>query len=744
MDEVGAYPGIGAVIGGFAGLVVYILVCNYIGIFSFSPIDVGWNVFVGICVGGIAGYFLVAVVTDEIGSEIGVILGGILGALVGGYIGYYIASAIMASSLGIILGVVTGIVVYCILEEYYRVVVMGGTNPIIYILWGNEVLCPIIGAVIGGIIYWIGWKLESEFIANIILIPIFVFIGYALGGLSNRKEIQKINDYKSHINFWKRCGYDLSGLEEVMKMRTGKEFIERKFKDYEEKIQRLKQLERELSSLNTEGFESEVRSIISKIKGQKRIEEAKSEIAELKQKIIEKERKRIEAEKRYRAAKDQIKSAESVIEKTRDFGCDIFEAEELIENAERAINIRDYEKAIRNAKEAKEVTKEIKRKSKPEISVELSKGEFQQGIWEDVSLKISNDGNAHAKDIEIGFSKEVKVKGLVIIERLNVREETELEVSFKSIDVRERVPLEISTRFKDLEGKRYEETDTVYINVGRITKEEVKEYEIPIGKREMALTIERAIYDPCKRDFIEGVLPRMKEWINRYDSGAYWFAVSIQNNTDKTIEEWGVELETSSALKVEKAIIEGMEYKIELRETHPEPYKNVYAIGVPKEYGIVIPKGGAQRVYFKLHTEKPKTTYEISGVFKSMIGDVPIRPKEFKYLCDAGVSPEAVKTELKKTFSEKDATRLANAFRIAQDIRNNYCNTDTTAREINKEFDVLKMYLTEKEFLDEVESIQRKINAELREEERLDDKHVEEVKDFCEKFIEKWIAKFLR
>jgi len=268
-----------------------------------------------------------------------------------------------------------------------------------------------------------------------------------------------------------------------------------------------------------------------------------------------------------------------------------------------------------------------------------------------------------------------------------------------------------------------------------------KETSPPIPK---SITIERAIYDPCKRDFIEGQLPRMKEWINRYDLGAYWFAMSIQNNTDRAIEEWGVELETSSALTIKEARVEGIDYKIELRETYPEPYKNKYAIGVPKEYGIVIPKGGAQRIYFKLRAEKPKTTYEISGVFKSAIGDVPIRAKEFKYLCDTGVSPEAVKIELKKTFSEKDAARLANTFRVAQEIRSSYCNTDTKAREINKEFDLLKMYLSEREFLTEIENIQRRINAELREDERLDEQHVEAVKEFCEKFTEMWIARFLR
>ena len=105
---------------------------------------------------------------------------------------------------------------------------------------------------------------------------------------------------------------------------------------------------------------------------------------------------------------------------------------------------------------------------------------------------------------------------------------------------------------------------------------------------------------------------------------------------------------------------------------------------------------------------------------------------------------EEVRERLRETFPEKDAARLANAFRIAQEIRSSYCNTNTKASEISKEFDILKMYLNEKEFLDEVEGIQRRINAELREDERLDDKHVEEVKDFCDKFTEMWIAKFLR
>ncbi|MEA2074572.1 MAG: hypothetical protein U9O85_02385, partial [Euryarchaeota archaeon] len=209
--------------------------------------------------------------------------------------------------------------------------------------------------------------------------------------------------------------------------------------------------------------------------------------------------------------------------------------------------------------------------------------------------------------------------------------------------------LEINPNFEDAKNNK------------RIAEEKIKEVSAKV--KEHRFIIERAIYDPCKRDFIERALPRMKEWINRYDPGAYWFAISVQNNTDRAIEEWGVDLEFSSALKIKEAKIEGIEIEIP-----SESHLGLFKISVPKEYGIVIPKGGAQRVYFKLRAEKPKTTYEISGIFKSILGEVPIRAKEFKYLCDTGVPPEAVKAELKKTFSEKDAARLALSFKIVQQI----------------------------------------------------------------------------
>ncbi len=288
-------------------------------------------------------------------------------------------------------------------------------------------------------------------------------------------------------------------------------------------------------------------------------------------------------------------------------------------------------------------------------------------------------------------------------------------------------------------SERYEEAIKCFdkaVEIDPNFEELVKEAKNEIKH---ATTIERAIYDPCKRDFIEGRLPRMKEWINRYDPDAYWFAVSIQNNTDGAIEEWGVELETSSALKIKEAKIEGMEIEI----PH-EAHLNSFRISVPKEYGIVIPKGGAQRVYFKLRADKPKTTYEINGVFKSEItDDVLIRAKEFKYLCDAGVSPEAVKAELKKTFSEKEAARLALSFKTVQEI-DRMCNQEAKTEEYRDKLLVLRNYT--EGFSDKFTKQVDEFSRFMKEEQLgyLDDEYKGKVRRFCTNLVDVWINEFLK
>ena len=72
--------------------------------------------------------------------------------------------------------------------------------------------------------------------------------------------------------------------------------MEREFEEYERSIQRLKQLERELNSLNSEGLEADTNAIKSKLKDPKKAEEVEKAFHELKEKINEKDIKRKVAE----------------------------------------------------------------------------------------------------------------------------------------------------------------------------------------------------------------------------------------------------------------------------------------------------------------------------------------------------------------------------------------------------------------------------------------------------------------
>jgi pSer/pThr/pTyr-binding forkhead associated (FHA) protein len=103
-----------------------------------------------------------------------------------------------------------------------------------------------------------------------------------------------------------------------------------------------------------------------------------------------------------------------------------------------------------------------------------------------------------------------------------------------------------------------------------------------------------------------------------------------------------------------------------------------------------------------------------------------------------------LEAELKQGHSEKEAQRLFNSFRIIFDINNNCCNTHTRMKELSSRFDSLKGYLTEPEFISEIERLQRKFSAQLFDDESLADVQVRELKEFCNRLFELWGARFMK
>ena len=107
------------------------------------------------------------------------------------------------------------------------------------------------------------------------------------------------------------------------------------------------------------------------------------------------------------------------------------------------------------------------------------------------------------------------------------------------------------------------------------------------------------------------------------------------------------------------------------------------------------------------------------------------------------MSPEAVKVELKKTFSEKDAARLALSFKTVQEL-DKMCDQEAKTEEYLNKLSSLKGYTEgfSDTFTKHLEEFSRFMKQEQLE--YLDDAYRGKVKRFCTNLIDVWISEFLK
>ncbi|RLF92307.1 hypothetical protein DRN52_08290, partial [Thermococci archaeon] len=216
-----------------------------------------------------------------------------------------------------------------------------------------------------------------------------------------------------------------------MKDKEKLDLIESKLRDYENRIQRLKRIERELDSLDTEGFESEVIAIKSKLKDPKKVEVVERELSELKLKI----------EKR--------KKAESTIKRLEILAGFIPDAEELLKIAEKEFKRGNYDTSLSYLSHCEKVIME----AEPELEVELSKTSFIFNRWENVEIKVKNYGDGFAKEIRISFSDDVVVRNLPEIDFIEPGISKSAEFSLRPVAEGE-IPLEVTIVYRNLKGKK--------------------------------------------------------------------------------------------------------------------------------------------------------------------------------------------------------------------------------------------------------------------------------------------------
>jgi len=199
----------------------------------------------------------------------------------------------------------------------------------------------------------------------------------------------------------------------------------------------------------------------------------------------------------------------------------------------------------------------------------------------------------------------------------------------------------------------------------RIDLEAISIHQIPSGSTKISpqkmedpikiqnFTIERSIYDPVNQKFIiskEHSLVNVQNWIQRKDPSSYWLILCVYNNTDSLIDEWGVELDSSSSLKILECHIEGLEHKPALIESHPVPWQSKWSVGIPRHFGITLPRGGSRRLYFKLSSTTSGVSHSISGHMVAPDGiQIPIREKlfDFSHLISKYQEQEVDDTEIK-------------------------------------------------------------------------------------------------
>jgi len=197
-----------------------------------------------------------------------------------------------------------------------------------------------------------------------------------------------------------------------------------------------------------------------------------------------------------------------------------------------------------------------------------------------------------------------------------------------------------------------------------------------------SITIERTVYDPLIRDFIVSSprsLVNVRNWIDRHDPNSYWLVVCMRNYGDRAIDEWGIELVSSSSLRVLDATIEGIDGQVHLTTSNPKPWLIRLILGVPHHRGIVIPRDGSRRVYFRLGSESCGISHTIRGTFITGNVEIPIREKTFTHSCDiatlrAALSSEPAAAErytqsiIRREYDRETALKLLRSFKLVQEI----------------------------------------------------------------------------
>jgi len=315
------YSLIGTVIGGVTGLVPIIACLSFFSLvegfkYGFVIINIA-TLSVGFC----AAYLVIlksAKSLDWFKTGHWVIINSSVGAIFGLLVGCF-------ANAGEIYWFVIGFAIISLIPVVNFLVVAFWLGAAIYVSYYPINLIPILNDIIPVHLT----DVSMTWITGLPLfaVPLFAFLGYWIVGIIagsskkrvlapteiiDRRELKgKMGDYKSKLGGWKSEGYSTFELEESLKSGNLLSKIQN-LRAFESKIQKLEQIEKDVSALGIEGFDYEIVSIKKKLKNPNEIDNIESELSMLKTRIEAKIRKLI------KRTEEKIKNAISSAAKSKD------------------------------------------------------------------------------------------------------------------------------------------------------------------------------------------------------------------------------------------------------------------------------------------------------------------------------------------------------------------------------------------------------------------------------------------
>ncbi len=177
------------------------------------------------------------------------------------------------------------------------------------------------------------------------------------------------------------------------------------FEEYQRKIERLKQIEGELNSLGVKGLDPEIHSIRERLNDPGKLNEIERELSSL---------------KAIQACEENIQKAMAVI-----FPGD---AEEILNQAKHAIKNNNFEKSLSLTESCMGEIENTKRQADPILSISFPSEGLQGGVWNRCRVGVTNAGKAHAVKVNIGTTN-LQMQKMPTIPLIKAGESKEIEIA---------------------------------------------------------------------------------------------------------------------------------------------------------------------------------------------------------------------------------------------------------------------------------------------------------------------------